>query len=69
MSLIKSLETPQLTAGLALLKEFEESLARCTSIYCDDQLARVAPSLVRTLRTLRTLGTLRTMCLLCPLLV
>lgn len=35
-------------AGLALLKEFEDSLARCTTLYCDDQLARVAPALVRS---------------------
>lgn len=34
------------TAGLALLKEFEDSLARCTALYCDEQLARVAPQLV-----------------------
>ncbi|EFN54603.1 hypothetical protein CHLNCDRAFT_35889 [Chlorella variabilis] len=33
-------------AGLALLKEFEDSLARCTSLYTDDQLARLAPQLV-----------------------
>ncbi|KAL4421397.1 hypothetical protein ABPG75_010688 [Micractinium tetrahymenae] len=33
-------------AGLALLKEFEDSLARCTTLYCDDQLNRVAPALV-----------------------
>ncbi|KAL4432147.1 hypothetical protein ABPG77_005909, partial [Micractinium sp. CCAP 211/92] len=32
--------------GLALLKEFEDSLARCTTLYCDDQLNRVAPALV-----------------------
>ncbi|PRW32567.1 vacuolar sorting-associated 52 A isoform A [Chlorella sorokiniana] len=34
------------TAGLALLKEFEDSLARCTGLYCDDQLGRVAGTLV-----------------------
>lgn len=34
------------SAGLALLKEFEDSLARCTSLYTDDQLARLAPQLV-----------------------
>ena len=37
-------------AGLALLKEFEDSLARCTSLYTDDQLARLAPQLVRRRR-------------------
>ena len=31
---------------MALLKEFEDSLGRCTALYCDDQLARVAPALV-----------------------
>jgi hypothetical protein len=35
------------TAGLSLLKEFEDSLARCTSLYTDDQLGRLAPQLVR----------------------
>ena len=33
-------------AGVALVKEFEDSLARCTSLYTDDQLARLAPHLV-----------------------
>lgn len=37
---------PKHAAGIALLKEFEDSLARCTALYCDDQLARVAPTLV-----------------------
>lgn len=31
---------------MALLKEFEDSLARCTGLYCEDQLGRVAPTLV-----------------------
>jgi hypothetical protein len=33
-------------AGVALVKEFEDSLARCTALYTDDQLARLAPHLV-----------------------
>jgi hypothetical protein len=35
------------STGQALLKEFEDSLARCTSLYTDDQLSRLAPQLVR----------------------
>lgn len=33
-------------AGLAVLKEFEDSLARCTSIYVEEQLQRTVPNLV-----------------------
>ena len=33
-------------AGLALLKEFEEGLSRCTGIYVDELLGRAVPPLV-----------------------
>ena len=33
-------------AGLAVLKEFEDSLARCTSIYVEEELQKTVPNLV-----------------------
>ena len=43
---------PAPRAGLAVLKEFEDSLGRCTSIYVEEALTKTVPSLVSLLRPL-----------------